>query len=228
MIIILGGSSSIASNLLSVLAKKDKILCFYNKNKPHIKKKNIEYFKLNLENFNFTDLIKNKFSKKIKNQKITLINFASIKIDKLSIFVNDDELTKTFNINFVSFFKIIKFLVPKMIEKKWGRIISVSSTGGMRGDKGTFLYTSSKHASLGMIKSMSKEYGKYNITFNTINLGNFNYGLFKKLSKNKKQKILSSIPSNKTGDIENILNAISFITKSNYVNNSEISIDGGM
>jgi len=228
MIIILGGSSSIASNLLSVLAKKDKILCFYNKNKPHIKTKNIEYFKLNLENFNFTDLIKNKFSKKIKNQKITLINFASIKIDKLSLFVNDDEITKTFNINFVSFFKIIKFLVPKMIEKKWGRIISVSSTGGMRGDKGTFLYTSSKHASLGMIKSMSKEYGKYNITFNTINLGNFNYGLFKKLSKNKKQKILSSIPSNKTGDIENILNAISFITKSNYVNNSEISIDGGM
>ena len=39
MIIILGGSSSIASNLLSVLAKKDKVLCFYNKNKPHVKKK---------------------------------------------------------------------------------------------------------------------------------------------------------------------------------------------
>jgi NAD(P)-dependent dehydrogenase (short-subunit alcohol dehydrogenase family) len=228
MIILLGGSSSIASNLLSELAKKDKILCFYNKNKPHIKKKNIEYFNLNLEDFNFTDLTKNNFFKKIKNEKITLINFASIKIDKLSLFVKDEELTKTFNINFVSFFKIIKFLLPGMIEKKWGRVISLSSTGGMRGEKGTFLYTSSKHASLGMLKSMSKEYGKYNITFNTINLGNFNYGLFKKLSKSQKQKILSSIPSNKTGDIENILNAINFITKSNYVNNSEISIDGGM
>ena len=228
MIILLGGSSSIASNLLSELAKKDKILCFYNKNKPHIKKKNIEYFNLNLEDFNFTDLTKNNFFKKIKNEKITLINFASIKIDKLSLFVKDEELTKTFNINFVSFFKIIKFLLPGMIEKKWGRVISLSSTGGMRGEKGTFLYTSSKHASLGMLKSMSKEYGKYNITFNTINLGNFNYGLFKKLSKSQKQKILSSIPSNKTGDIKNILNAINFITKSNYVNNSEISIDGGM
>ena len=228
MIILLGGSSSIASNLLSELAKKEKILCFYNKNKPHIKKKNIEYFNLNLEDFNFTDLTKNNFFKKIKNEKITLINFASIKIDKLSLFVKDEELTKTFNINFVSFFKIIKFLLPKMIENKWGRIISMSSTGGMRGDRGTFLYTSSKHASLGMIKTMSKEYGKYNITFNTINLGNFNYGLFKKLSKNKKKEILSSIPSNKTGDIENILNAISFVIKSNYVNNSEICIDGGM
>jgi len=228
MIVILGGSSSLASNLLPVLAQKDKILCFYNKNKPHIKKKNIEYFKFDLENFKLSDLIKNKFFKKTKNQKITLINFASIKIDKLSLFINDDELNKTLNINFISFFKIIKFLLPEMIEKKWGRIISVSSTGGMRGDKGTFLYTSSKHASLGMIKSMSKEYGKYNITFNTINLGNFNYGLFKKLSKNKKQKILSSIPSNKTGDIQNIHNAINFIIKSNYVNNSEISIDGGM
>ena len=228
MIVILGGSSSLGSNLLSSLAKEDKILCFYNKNKPHVKKKNIEYFKLNLENFKVSDLTKNNFSKKIKNQKITLINFASIKIDKLSLFVNENDLNKTLNVNFISFFKIIKFLLPKMIEKKWGRVISVSSTGGMRGDKGTFLYTSSKHASLGMIKSMSKEYGKYNITFNTINLGNFNYGLFKKLSKNEKQKILSSIPSNKTGDIQNIQNAISFIIKSNYVNNSEISIDGGM
>ena len=228
MIILLGGSSSIASNLLSVLAKKDKVLCFYNKNKPHVKKKNIEYLKLDLEKFNFSDLTKINLFKKVKNKKITLINFTAIKIDKLSLFVNDEELAKTFNINFVSFFRIIKSLLPKMIENKWGRVISVSSTGGMRGDKGTFLYTSSKHASLGMIKSMSKEYGKYNITFNTINLGNFNYGLFKKLSKNKKQKILSSIPSNKTGDIVNILNAINFIIKSNYVNNSEISIDGGM
>ena len=228
MIVILGGSSSLASNLLSSLAEKDRVLCFYNRNRPQIKKKNIEYFKLNLENFKLSDLVKNNFSKKIKNKKITLINFASIKIDKLSLFVSDNELNKTLNINFVSFFKIIKFLLPKMIGKKWGRVISVSSTGGMRGDKGTFLYTSSKHASLGMIKSMSKEYGKYNITFNTINLGNFNYGLFTKLSKNKKEKILSSIPSNKTGDIQNIHNAINFIIKSNYVNNSEISIDGGM
>mgnify|MGYP006111826287 CR=1 FL=1 len=228
MIVILGGSSSLASKLLPALAKKDKILYFYNKNKPNVKKKNIEYIKLNFENFKLLELVKKNFLKKIKNQKISLINFASIKIDKLSLFINDQELNKTLNINFISFFKIIKFILPNMIEKRWGRVISISSTGGMRGDKGTFLYTTSKHASLGMIKSMSKEYGKYNITFNTINLGNFNYGLFTKLSKNKKQKLLSSVPSNKTGDIENIQNAINFIIKSNYVNNSEISIDGGM
>jgi|TARA_B110000238_G_scaffold193255_1_gene229479 NAD(P)-dependent dehydrogenase (short-subunit alcohol dehydrogenase family) len=228
MIVILGGSSSLASKLLPALAKKDRILCFYNKNKPNVKKKNIEYIKLNFENFKLLELVKKNFLKKIKNQKISLINFASIKIDKLSLFINDQELNKTLNINFISFFKIIKFILPNMIEKRWGRVISISSTGGMRGDKGTFLYTTSKHASLGMIKSMSKEYGKYNITFNTINLGNFNYGLFTKLSKNKKQKLLSSVPSNKTGDIENIQNAINFIIKSNYVNNSEISIDGGM
>ena len=179
MIVVLGGSSSLASNLLSELAQKDKVLCFYNRNKPKLKRKNIEYFKLNLENFKISNLAKNNFLKKIKNQKITLINFASVKIDKLSLFVNEDELNKTLNVNFISFFKIIKFLLPHMIEKKWGKVVSVSSTGGMRGDKGTLLYTSSKHASLGMIKSMSREYGKYNITFNTINLGNFNYGLFK-------------------------------------------------
>ena len=39
----------------SYLSKKDTILCFYNKNKPLIKNKNIEYFKSDLENLNFSD-----------------------------------------------------------------------------------------------------------------------------------------------------------------------------
>jgi len=79
-----------------------------------------------------------------------------------------------------------------------------------------------------MIKSMSKEYGKYNITFNTLKLGNFNYGLFKKLPKSKQKKLLAAVPSNKTGNVINILNAINFLINSDYVNNSEINIDGGM
>ena len=126
-------------------------------------------------------------------EKIVLVNFASIKIDKLSLFISEKEIKRIFDINFFSFLKFIKALLPKMIENKWGRIISISSTGGLRGDKGTVLYTSSKHAVRGMIKSMSKEYGKYNITFNTLKLGNFNYGLFKKLPKSKQKKLLAAV-----------------------------------
>ena len=78
-----------------------------------------------------------------------------------------------------------------------------------------------------MMKVLSKEYAKFNITFNTIKLGNFNMGMFNKLNNKTKENILKKIPSGKTGDIKNIYNAIKFIINSNYVNGAEIAIDGG-
>ena len=106
-------------------------------------------------------------------------------------------------------------------------LINFSSTGGLKGEIGTFLYTSSKYASVGMMKVLSKEYAKFNITFNTIKLGNFNMGMFNKLNNKTKKNIFRKIPSGKTGDIKNIYNAIKFIIYSNYVNGAEIAVDGG-
>jgi 3-oxoacyl-[acyl-carrier protein] reductase len=51
--------------------------------------------------------------------------------------------------------------------------------------------------------------------------------LYKKLTKNAKANILKKIPSEKTGDVNSIYNAIKFIIGSNYVNGSEVSVDGG-
>ena len=114
------------------------------------------------------------------------------------------------------------------MKNNWGRIISASSAGGIAGDKGTILYSMSKNATQSMMKVMSKEYGKFNITFNTLKLGNFDYGLFQKLDKNFQKKLLEKVPSKKTGDIKNISNAIDFLIKSDYVNGSSINIDGGL
>jgi 3-oxoacyl-[acyl-carrier protein] reductase len=141
--------------------------------------------------------------------------------------INKKELSESFNVNYFSFFYITQSILTSLIKNKWGRIINFSSTGGLKGEVGTLLYTSSKYATLGMMKVLSKEYAKFNITFNTIKLGNFDMGMFKKLNDKTKENILKRIPSGKTGDIENIYNAIKFIIFSNYVNGAEIAIDGG-
>lgn len=114
-----------------------------------------------------------------------------------------------------------------MIKNKWGRVINISSTGGLAGDKGTLLYTSSKNASLGIMRVMSQEYAIFNITFNTLLLGNFNFGMFKLLNKKIQDKVLKKIPSKKTGKVVNIYNAIKFLINSDYVNGASIKIDGG-
>ena len=65
------------------------------------------------------------------------------------------------------------------------------------------------------------------ITSNILIPGYLNTGLISSLSKEAKSKILKKIPSNKFGDPVNIVNAVEFLIKSDYVNGASINIDGG-
>tara|TARA_B100000767_G_scaffold159995_1_gene150129 strand:+ start:167 stop:865 length:699 start_codon:yes stop_codon:yes gene_type:complete len=224
IILILGASSGIATELNKFFYKKYPLYFFYFKNKPGYLK-NTKAIKLDLQNLKKIKITLNKL--KIKNKKIIILNLATTKIDKISYNINNNDLEKSFKVNTFSFFNFVQFLLPKMIKEKWGRVINFSSTGGSAGEKGTLLYTTSKNATHGIIKVMSKEYAQFNITFNTIELGNFNFGLFKKLNPKMREKIISNIPSKKTGDIKDIYNAVHFIINSGYVNGSKINIDGG-
>ena len=222
-LLIFGGSSGIASPLVKVLKKKYEVILFYNKKIPA--EKNVKKIKLDFsKNLDFNKAIK---SLNLSNKKLIVLNFASLKIDKISLFIDHNDLIRTFNVNTFSFFKVIKNLLPIMMKKKWGRIINISSTGGRRGDKGTLLYTSSKNATESMMRVMSKEYASMNITFNSLILGNFNFGMYKKLNKSLKKEILKKIPSGKTGNISNIINAVNFVVESEYINGSAINVDGG-
>ncbi len=224
LILFFGSSGGIGQELNKILIKKYKVISFYNKTR--ISKKGKLTKKINfLSNKDINNISK---IVNLNNYRIIILNFASIKIDKLSLYVEEKDYKKTMEINVNGFFKVINKVIPFMMKNKWGRVINVSSTGGILGDKGTILYSMSKNATLSMMRVMSKEYGKFNITFNTLKLGNFNLGLFKKLNKEYRKKLLNKVPSKKTGDIKDILFAIDFLIKANYVNGSSINIDGGL
>ena len=224
LILFFGSSGGIGQELNKILIKKYKVISFYNKTR--ISKKGKLTKKINfLSNKDINNISK---IVNLDNYRIIILNFASIKIDKLSLYVEEKDYKKTMEINVNGFFKVINKVIPFMMKNKWGRVINVSSTGGILGDKGTILYSMSKNATLSMMRVMSKEYGKFNITFNTLKLGNFNLGLFKKLNKEYRKKLLNKVPSKKTGNIKDILFAIDFLIKANYVNGSSINIDGGL
>ena len=113
-----------------------------------------------------------------------------------------------------------------MIESKYGRIVYTSSKGAVNGDVGALSYSATKSAIIGMSNVLAKEYARFNITSNVLMLGAFETGMYLNLSEKKKKKILELIPSKKLGSVDNIVNAIEFLMKSDYVNGSIINIDG--
>ncbi len=228
MIIITGASGGIGASIVDKLSKLDIIIAVYNSSKPNAKNSNnVEWIKSDLSSMSGVKKVINEISK-YNDQKISLLNLSATKNDSLLVAHDLNLWDETIRLNLTSPFYFAKLLIPLMIKNKWGRLMFVTSTGGMRGDIGTASYSASKMGLIGLSRVISKEYSKFNITSNVISLGTFDTGLFHDLTKQKRKEITDSIPSKKPGDIKNIINSVDFIINSDYVNGSIINIDGGM
>ena len=226
MIILTGSSGGIGKELLKHLIKLDKVIGVYYTNKPNPKNlKNASFEKVNLTNEKNILKFIEKFRSKLK--KISLINCAAFKKDSLIINTSSNDWDRILNTNLKSNFLLTKHLIKIMVQQKWGRIIHFSSSGAIKGDIGTGAYSASKSGLIGLSSVICKEYAKFNITSNIIELGAFDTGLYKKLNKKKRSQIIKNIPSQKLGSTINIFNAIKFLINSDYVNSSSIKIDGG-
>ena len=228
MIIVTGASGGLGSIVVEKLSKFDRVIAVYNSSKPMEKNSNnIKWIKSDLRSISGVEKVIREVSK-YNSKKISFLNMSTKKIDSLLVSHDLNLWDESISINLSSPFYFAKLLIPLMIKNKWGRFMFVTSTGGMRGDIGTVSYSATKTGLLGLSRVISKEYSKFNITSNIISLGTFDTGLFHNLSEKKRKEILETIPSKRTGNIDNVVNVVDFIVKSDYVNGSIINIDGGM
>ena len=224
MIILTGASGGLGSKLIKDLLLIDDVILIYNNNK--IEYKGAFSFKLNVINENeVLSFIK---SQRLKLKKITLVNMATYSKDGLLVNYTIENWKKTFDINVNGPFFLIKHLLPFMIADNWGRIINVSSYLASNGAKGASAYSSSKSALIGLTKSLSKEYGRFNINSNIMELGYFDGGLADSLDDQLKNNILKRIPTKKLGKIEEISSCISLLIDSSYINGTVLKINGGI
>ena len=157
--------------------------------------------------------------------KIIFISLAGIKENNLLVNQSDEKIQNMLDLNIKS-----NIMLSKMLLKRWffkmGKI-NFSSTGASRGDIGISVYAATKTSLIGLSKVLSKEYGKYNITSNILDLGAFDAGMYRKLKKDSKKKILENLPNKQLGNIKNIVLAVKFLIENDFVNGSVIKLDGG-
>ena len=219
MIILTGASGGIGQAIYPALNKIESTLGLYCKNKPNYIGDSKQVDITNLE------AIK-EFVRVISLRHVTLVHLAALKIDELAVFCNEANWDKVMGVNLKGNFLLTKEILGIMTKEKWGRIIHIISSG--LGDIGTLTYSTSKFALVGMSQVLAREYAKFGITSNVLQLGYFETGMWNKLSDAKKKELLYEIPSKQLGNVQNIVNAIEFIIKSDFVNGAVIPIDGGI
>ena len=227
MIILTGASGGIGHAILSFLSKLDKVIAISHSKAINVDELDgVEPYQVDLT----SEIEVNEFVSKIKSKlsKVVLIHAAAISLDNLAIKFDTKDWNQSMSLNLNSNFFLTRALLATMIRDDWGRIIHVSSIAGMKGVPGTIAYSTAKTGLLGMSKVLANEYARFGVTSNVLILGYFNTGLIDTLGEKSRQKILESIPSKRLGSPSNIVNAVDFLIKSEYVNGSTVNIDGGI
>ena len=159
-----------------------------------------------------------------------LVNNAGITKDNIIIRMKEEDFDSVIKTNLKGAFNCLKSVTPIMLKQKYGKIVNMSSVVGVVGNPGQVNYCASKAGLIGMTKSLAKEIGSRNITVNAIAPGFIDTDMTKILSDDQKKKILSQIPLNKFGNVEDIANVALFLASenSNYITGQVIHVDGGM
>ena len=159
-----------------------------------------------------------------------LINNAGVTKDNLTIRMDKNEWDKVINVNLTSTFLLSKYVIKKMLKKKFGKIINITSVVSHTGNIGQANYSASKGGVSSMSKSLSLEYAKKNITINCIAPGFIDTPMTEKINEDYKNTLKSKIPLDRFGTPQDIANCVAFLSSdlSNYITGETIHVNGGM
>ena len=169
------------------------------------------------------------FLRRNSNIDIIINNAGINNIDYIQD-VKDAEINSMFLTNIIAPIKLIRGIVPHMMEKYYGRIVNISSIWGITSKEKRSIYSATKFGINGIIKTLAKELGKYNILVNSICPGYVNTEMTKKnVTEIDKKEILKSIPLNRFAEPIEIGCLVKFLIsdENTYITGQSIIIDGG-
>ena len=147
-------------------------------------------------------------------------------------FVQTDDAfwDKILNLNLIGPMRLTKLLLPKMIERKSGKIVNVSSDAGRVGSLGETVYSAAKAGLIGFTKSLAREGARHNIYVNCVCPGPTDTPLLAEVDAKYLDAFVKAIPLRRFGKPSEVASAIAFFAgpNSDYVTGQVLSVSGGL
>jgi len=198
-------------------------------NKLKEKFPNIQTEKFKLDNHKDIENFINQVDAKLEGIDV-LVNNAGIALDNLSVRLTEENWKKVLDINLTSTFLMCKFAIKKMLKKKYGKIINITSIVGHTGNLGQANYSASKAGIIAFSKSLAIEYAKKNININCVSPGFIKTEMTDNINEEFKNNLIAKIPSGNLGTGEDVSNCVAFLASdmAKYINGETIHVNGGM
>jgi acetoacetyl-CoA reductase len=159
-----------------------------------------------------------------------LVNNAGITRDTMFHRMKPEQWTDVINTNLNSLFNMCRPVIEGMRERKFGRIINISSINGQKGQIGQTNYSAAKAGDLGFTKALAQESARSGITVNAICPGYIATEMVKAVPKEVLDKnILPYIPVGRLGEPEEVAHCVVFLASdgASFITGSTLSANGG-
>lgn len=158
-----------------------------------------------------------------------LVNNAGITKDTSCCRMNKEDWDIVINTDLNSVFYMTHAVLNGMKDRKYGRIINISSINGQRGQYGQVNYSAAKAGIHGFTKALALEMAKKGVTVNTISPGYVATEMVLVMPINIREKILAEIPMGRFAEPEEVARVVAFLAdeKNSYITGANIAINGG-
>ena len=159
-----------------------------------------------------------------------LINNAGITRDATLHRMKHEQWTAVINTNLGSLFNMCRNVIEGMRERKFGRIVNISSINGQKGQLGQTNYSAAKAGEIGFTKALAQESARVGITVNAICPGYIATDMVKAVPKDVMEKnILPQIPIGRLGEPEEIARCVVFLASDDagLITGATLTANGG-
>ena len=158
-----------------------------------------------------------------------LVNNAGITRDKSFIKMTPQMWSEVLSVNLDGSFYCTKSVIDGMLERRYGRIVNISSVIGRMGNFGQANYAASKAGMIGLTQTLAKEVAGKGITVNAIAPGFIETDMVRSIPGEAMEKILARIPLGRLGKPEEVAGAVAYLVgEGDYITGQVIDINGGL
>ena len=231
--LVTGGTRGIGAAISIALKNQGcKVAATYNSNtekaNAFAKEHGIDVFQWNVADAAACEAGVKEVTEKLGSVDI-LINNAGISKAAMSHKMTIEQWDDVIRTDLDSVFYMTRCVLESMREKAFGRIISISSINGQKGEMGLVNYSAAKAGVLGFTKALAQETARKNITVNAIAPGYIDTEILADASEDFLKGLINKIPVGRLGTVEEISRTVTFLTSEDagFITGSTITANGG-
>ena len=158
-----------------------------------------------------------------------LVNNAGITRDAFFHKMTPEQWREVIDTNLTGVFNMTHNVWSGMRERKFGRIVTISSINGQKGQAGQANYAAAKAGDIGFTKALAQEGARAGITVNVVAPGYINTDMMATIPDNVMEKIVAQIPVGRLGEADEIARCVSFLASDDagFITGSTLSANGG-